>query len=193
MAGSIVAAAAIALAYLASRGTEDEDSGEPGPRSSVGLKQSTSSVVSSGNTSSSSSSMIWLFRAPAIIISPEATLLALLRMRLGVPGPAPESICVELSVGPLNVARFLRAKMGPDEGEGMSAGAASLKALVRLLFGPPLTSRMLLGKADMEVGVAGRILMEEWGERPRALAEEPVGVETVSMLLEDIEDVFEWE
>lgn len=57
----------------------------------------------------------------------------------------------------------------------------------------PRTRRMLLGK-DVDVfGVVGSILMDGCGERDRDRRAVPVGVEEVSILFDDTEDVLECE
>lgn len=51
----------------------------------------------------------------------------------------------------------------------------------------PRTNRILLGKRAEEPGVVGRTLMDEWGD----LEIRAVGVTTVSILLDDMEEAFE--
>jgi hypothetical protein len=53
---------------------------------------------------------------------------------------------------------------------------------------------MLLGKWEVAFGVAGRTLIDACGDLDsETFADDTVGVETVSMLLEDIDDALEWE
>jgi hypothetical protein len=100
-------------------------------------------------------------------------------------------------MGPLKADLLRRAKTKLEEGEYSSGvGAASLKAdgispvLTTSLGAPPgpRTSRILLGKRADEPGVVGRTLMELCGDL-EILA---VGVATVSMLFDEIEDALEW-
>ncbi len=57
------------------------------------------------------------------------------------------------------------------------------------------TSRILLGKWGETLGVEGRTFTEECGDRARVgvFVDEAIGVEAVSMLLDDKEEVLEWE
>lgn len=52
---------------------------------------------------------------------------------------------------------------------------------------------MLFGKREVAFGVVGRTFKELCGDRDidRFFADDPVGVETVSMLLEDADEAFE--
>jgi hypothetical protein len=50
---------------------------------------------------------------------------------------------------------------------------------------------MLLGKRELALGVAGSTLTDVCGER--LILEDAVGVDMVSILLDDIEEAFEWE
>ena len=59
----------------------------------------------------------------------------------------------------------------------------------------PRTSRILLGKWGDMFGVEGRTFIEECGDRVRVAVfpDDAIGVETVSMLLDDKEEVLECE
>lgn len=60
----------------------------------------------------------------------------------------------------------------------------------RLLPGGFRTSRILLGKREAAFGVVGRTLTEACGDLEALF--EAVGVDRVSMLLEEADDAFEW-
>lgn len=57
----------------------------------------------------------------------------------------------------------------------------------------PRTRRILFGKREEALGVVGRTFRELCGDRDRDIffPDEPVGVDTVSMLLEDADEAFE--
>lgn len=103
-----------------------------------------------------------------------------------------------MRTGPLKADRFRRAKTRLADGDVMR-GADSLKVLTEPLpwLAPwtPRTSRILFGKRVDVLGVVGRTLIEVCGDREKGkvLIDDPVGVTTVSMLLEETEDVFECE
>lgn len=116
--------------------------------------------------------------------------------------------------GPLKTLRLRLAKKGmlrsPNEANGLGdpgAGgimglAASLPplrleplpgaaSLYRASGGPaPRTSRMLLGKCVVLVGVAGRTFTEWWGLRPVCMGVLDMLVETE--LVDDVDEALEW-
>lgn len=101
-------------------------------------------------------------------------------------------------MGPLNADRFRRAKTRPDEGDDTREdGAASLNTerippdwsfTSRAPLYGPRTKRILLGNRATAFGVVGRTLIEACGDFETLGA---VGVDTVSMLLEEAEEAFE--
>jgi hypothetical protein len=89
---------------------------------------------------------------------------------------------LRLSVGPLKILRFRLAKIMPGDG-----GEMVPKAAPPSLSGAR-TTRTLEGKVEF-VGVAGRTLTEVWGDFVRWPEIELGEV----MLIEDVDEVLEWE
>lgn len=147
---------------------------------------------------SSSSTIIWLFLFAGL--PPAAVTSSVANLPFETPGEAIPPDNMRLAVwiiGPLNADLFRRAKTRLEEGE-YSNGAGTPSLNVDFIPPPvslisesplpgPLTYRIWLGKREEAPGVVGRTLTDECGD----LAIRAVGVDTVSLLLDETDEAFE--